>query len=313
MTKSDWIFLGAGVILAFAVTEYNKGQKDSKSSQDTQTPSAYSTQPKSSKYAENIGHKTTSKSNGESDSENPAVVICDNEDIETCKSFYSNNCHNGDYMACIGVSGLYLMKDDFANTSKYMKMVCENMDTSTPFVTTYIDNKKQEIEVEYLKQMKSYACAGAKNYNTLQSFKDSCDSNDASGCHNLGFVYESGDLQGYDVIRQNYTMALEYFQKACDLDFAGSCANIGILYNTGSGGLEQSYTKALPYFKKACDLGAVNGCLNLAVLYGQGRGVPQDDYSAAKYFCKSCNLGHKSSCEKFAQVGYGMVFGDNCE
>lgn len=270
---------------------------------ETNDSSAYSTQP-NSKYAETTKNV--------SDSQSPAYAICSDNDMETCMNFYTNNCDSGDYVACLSAGVLHLWQDDFVNVHKYTNLVCETMDTNTPFISTHIDNRKQEIALEQLEPIRLNACKGAKSFSTLLSYKDSCDSNDPLGCYNLAAMYIKGD--GDNGIKPNAAKSVQYFQKACELDLAKSCVDMGMLYAQGGGDLQQSYKIASQYFTKACDLGEVKGCLNLAIMYKQGRGVPQSQYSVASYYCKACRLGDQESCDKFREAAYGIIFkGDDCE
>lgn len=61
-----------------------------------------------------------------------------------------------------------------------------------------------------------------------QQFKKACDGENASGCYNLGFLYENG--QG---VKQNYFKAKEFYGKACDGGVEIGCKDYSILNKQG--------------------------------------------------------------------------------
>jgi len=87
-------------------------------------------------------------------------------------------------------------------------------------------------------------------------FQKACDGGEATGCHNLGFLYADG--QG---VKQDYQKAAELFKKACDGKVALGCSNLGFLYENGQG-VKQNFSTAKQYYGKACDLGLQLGCDN---------------------------------------------------
>ena len=58
--------------------------------------------------------------------------------------------------------------------------------------------------------------------------KKACDSGEARGCSNLGFLYQDG--QG---VRQNFSTAKQYYGKACDLGLQLGCDGYRILNEQG--------------------------------------------------------------------------------
>ena len=84
----------------------------------------------------------------------------------------------------------------------------------------------------------------------VQVDQKACDEGNASGCNNLGFLYQNG--QG---VKQDYQKAAQLYQKACDEGNASGCNNLGVLYEYG-----QSFSTAKQYYGKACDLGLQLGC-----------------------------------------------------
>ena len=95
-------------------------------------------------------------------------------------------------------------------------------------------------------------------------WQKACDSGEAVGCSNLGFLYENG--QG---VKQNYQKAAQLYQKACDGGNAVGCSNLGVSYNNGRG-VKQDFYTAKQYYGKACDLGLQLGCDNYRKLNEKG-------------------------------------------
>ena len=87
-----------------------------------------------------------------------------------------------------------------------------------------------------------------------QLYQKACDSGDAFGCSNLGFLYKNG--QG---VNQDYQKAAQLYQKACDSREAVGCFGLGLLYQNGQG-VRQNFSTAKQYYGKACDLGIQKGC-----------------------------------------------------
>ena len=59
-------------------------------------------------------------------------------------------------------------------------------------------------------------------------WQKACDSGEARGCSNLGFLYEKG--QG---VKQNFSTAKQYYGKACDLGFQLGCDKYRMLNEKG--------------------------------------------------------------------------------
>ena len=108
----------------------------------------------------------------------------------------------------------------------------------------------------------------AANNNDMKTaeifFNKACTSGEATGCYNLGLMYDKGEG-----VRQSYPKAKELYGKACDGGYASGCYNLGLMYHAGEG-VRQSYAKAKELFGKACDGGHAGGCKNYAILNKQG-------------------------------------------
>ena len=108
----------------------------------------------------------------------------------------------------------------------------------------------------------------AYNNNDYQSavklFTKACDGGDASGCYNLGIMYDNG--QG---VKQDYHQAAKLWTKACDGGHASGCYNLGSMYAKGEG-VKQDKQKAKELYGKACDGGDQDGCKYYAFLNQQG-------------------------------------------
>lgn len=87
-----------------------------------------------------------------------------------------------------------------------------------------------------------------------------CESKDASGCYNLGFIY----YQGVGVER-DYQKAFNLYKKACESKSVKGCYNLGFMHYKGVG-VKQDRSRAREIYAKACDLGMKIGCENYKTL-----------------------------------------------
>ncbi len=122
-------------------------------------------------------------------------------------------------------------------------------------------------------------------------FKKACDGGSATGCYNLGLLYNYGG-QG---VRHNYFTAAKLYKKACDSGNINGCVNLGVYYDDGLG-VRHNYVTAAKLYKKACDGGDAIGCLDLGIDYANGQGVRHNYFTAAKLYKKVCDGGIAIGC-----------------
>jgi uncharacterized protein len=160
----------------------------------------------------------------------------------------------------------------------------------------------------------------------VQRYRQQCDRNQAMGCYNLGYRYESG--KG---IAKNEFRAAALYEKACNLGEYMGCNNLGVFYETGRGvvkdvpraatlyqkacdgkdwlacrnlgymysngvGVEKDPPRAAALYQKACDHDDIKGCFNLGVLYENGKGVAEDYARALTLYQKACNAQDWEGC-----------------
>jgi len=106
--------------------------------------------------------------------------------------------------------------------------------------------------------LKAYNAKDFKKAETL--FSKFCDAGNASGCYNLGLMYDNG--KG---VKQNDFKAVKLYTKACNSGYINGCYNLGLMYFNGNG-VRQSDSRAKELFGKACDGGDAFGCKNYAIL-----------------------------------------------
>lgn len=163
--------------------------------------------------------------------------------------------------------------------------------------------------------------------NAKELYTQACTLGMGSGCSNLGYLYENGQ------IGQNYAKAAEFYEKGCVLGDAGGCESLAILYENGTG-VSEDLQKAVDYYDRACSGGFVSSCAHLALLYEQaenyeyaaiyhqngcdagdakacssiarmyyyGQGVSQNEQKAKELFKKSCDLGDETGCKNYQIV-----------
>lgn len=91
-------------------------------------------------------------------------------------------------------------------------------------------------------------------------FKKACESGDAHGCFNLGFMYSKGLGTTKDDKR-----AFGAYKKACNGGVAEGCNDLALAYDYARGTNEDK-AAALKYYKTACAIGYQKSCDNHAKL-----------------------------------------------
>ncbi len=130
--------------------------------------------------------------------------------------------------------------------------------------------------------------------------QEACESGNASGCFNLGMLYD----QGFGVPR-DYAKAASNYQKACQGGVEVSCYNLGVFREHGLG-VAQSFTQAAALYKQACDARYAPACSALGGLYRHGQGFVKDEGQAFLLFQQACNAGDAGGC---GNVGLDYAYG----
>jgi tetratricopeptide (TPR) repeat protein len=139
--------------------------------------------------------------------------------------------------------------------------------------------------------------SNSKRYEeALPLLKRACDGGNASGCNNLGFLYDFG--RG---VKQDYGKAFTFYTKACDGGDAFGCANLGFSYENGTG-VAQDYGKSFTLYTKACKLENPDGCSLLGNLYRTGNGVAVNPELARQYLKKGCDMGNSWGCDRLKEM-----------
>lgn len=132
-------------------------------------------------------------------------------------------------------------------------------------------------------------------------FEMGCDGGNATGCHNLAVMVDTG--QG---VAQNSGRAVELFERACKAGNSADCAVAGNRYLTGSSGAIQDQRRARTLFTSACEGGDPVGCGNLATMYYHGAaGLSEDKAKAVQLFMKACLGDDRAAC-----LGRMLFLGD---
>jgi TPR repeat protein len=107
----------------------------------------------------------------------------------------------------------------------------------------------------------------------------------------------------------NYHMALNAYRIGCRHNLAEACDLAGIIVKEGKGKVDVDNFSAVRFFTKSCDLDFDKGCANLAIMYHRGKGIIQSNIESAKYDQKACDLGSETGCYNLGvsyQNGYGV-------
>jgi hypothetical protein len=123
-----------------------------------------------------------------------------------------------------------------------------------------------------------------------------CDAGNASGCSNLGIMYQKG--RG---VAQDFGQALALYQRACDSGTASGCTNLGLMYANGDG-VAQDAGRAVALYQRACDAGSAVGCTYLGFMHKSGRGVAQDDGRAVALFQRACDARASLGCAYLGEM-----------
>jgi len=114
--------------------------------------------------------------------------------------------------------------------------------------------KKNLLKILTLSLLMSSGVALGDDSNTIDTYKQSCNNGDSTGCFNLGLFY----ITGKDTPR-NYSMASEMFKKSCDIGNPYGCFNLGTMYQYGKI-VRKDIGLARIYYEKACNMNFQTGC-----------------------------------------------------
>jgi TPR repeat protein len=143
-------------------------------------------------------------------------------------------------------------------------------------------------------------------------YREACDFGSATGCTNLGYLYENG--RG---VKTDKPQAVALYQRGCDGTMCqssnlGGCVNVGRAYRDGLG-VAVDEPRAAAIFQDACDRkldpddihAAENGshaCSLLGGLYIAGDGIPKDLPKGLALSQLGCERGDSWGCFNAAAV-----------
>ncbi|RUM76155.1 MAG: sel1 repeat family protein, partial [Sulfurovum sp.] len=120
---------------------------------------------------------------------------------------------------------------------------------------------------------------------------------EASGCNNLGNMYEEGTRW----VRKDSVKAERFYSLACDLDDQSSCDKLGYVYGKRIRRILSEEDKKIA--QRACDYGNGVSCYKLGELYyTKNKLVEKDIYEAIKFFNKACDMGQSNSCRLLGDI-----------
>ena len=130
--------------------------------------------------------------------------------------------------------------------------------------------------------------------NQLLVVRRACEGGRATGCTDLGDLYQGGLGVTADPAR-----AAALFRQACEAGDALGCTNWAVMLATGRG-MARDEARATALYKQACDQGEPYACLNLGWQHESGRGMPKDEARAAALYRQACEDGAWPACANFA-------------
>ncbi len=132
-----------------------------------------------------------------------------------------------------------------------------------------------------------------------------CNANKSLSCFNLGLIYENG----FDKIKIDGVLAVEFYEKACTLGNADSCGTMADLYAWGDYIVSVNEELAANYYEKSCNLDNATGvnCTLAGDAYFLNETLPQDFQKAKTYYEKGCAKKDGLGCSYLAEM---YLFGD---
>ncbi len=129
--------------------------------------------------------------------------------------------------------------------------------------------------------------------NNFETYKNSCDDGDATGCAYVGLAYSKQD---------NNIQAVKFLGKACEGGHMDACTLLGAQYESGGNGVERDYAKAIEIYSKASNAGNIGGHYFLGLMFEKGNGVKQNHIKAKELYKKSCSGGYGTACEAYKRL-----------
>lgn len=125
-------------------------------------------------------------------------------------------------------------------------------------------------------------------------FERACESGDAEGCTELGFMLMEGMLVGRDDAR-----SLKASQRACELGSGLGCNNAFVMVRDGRA-TRKDDVELRRLADRACELGDGEGCFLSAAVHGEPIGGALDQKVSNTALDKSCKLGFGMACSVVA-------------
>lgn len=108
-----------------------------------------------------------------------------------------------------------------------------------------------------------------------------------------------------ELIKKNYSKAMELLSKACDTKNGNACFTIGEMYSQGNG-VKENNIKAVKYFREGCIKGNNLSCYFAGSRYSSNFYNTEDKKKAVEVYTIGCNNGDMSNCNVLAkQYQYG--------
>lgn len=162
----------------------------------------------------------------------------------TAKKYYQDACDMGDYLGCSGVGTLFErgqgVLQDFSKAYSYYSYACQNHDQFGCFSKQMLEKGENAVEMysSACDDGQKEACLSLANiyYTGMGEPRDpkianlyyykACSLKSASGCFNLGLMYQRGDKdvdQNDDMALAYFTLARQYWEAECQKKNQSSC------------------------------------------------------------------------------------------
>lgn len=128
-------------------------------------------------------------------------------------------------------------------------------------------------------------------YEAISLYLDACEMGEASGCNNLGYMYEVGSGVAEDEMK-----AEKFYTAACELNDRVSCNRLGTVY--GKRVQEIKSQADLDVAQKSCGLGNPIMCYKVG-LYLEKK---KEESKARTYFERACDGGESQSCKHLGDL-----------
>ena len=267
------------------------------------------------------------------------------QDLTRAAQLEERACDGGDFGICHMLGHLYYEGEGVARdrrrAAELYEIACEGGDAAGcgDLGFSYARGEGVPKDLTRAKKLYERACesgvAPAGCYNLYEGegvpedftraaevYEHRCENEDATGCYNLGYMYDFGQVARPDAldfvrgrvnlaflqseregVRRDPVRAAEFYQRACDGGVASGCYQFALLHDDGDG-MPRDQALATESHRRACDGDYMIGCAALAMRYYSGDEIAQNRSLARELFQRACGGGRQEACEQLETLDW---------